>query len=155
MQLRQKENLKTRRSGETPPALCPADRDRLLRRARKRRAEAAREGIAAVRQWLTTWRAGSARQRAEDDEALKAALADALRSPLTAIRSAAEILRDHGDIAPGERHRFIGTLLKEEARLEALVSDILAASSVDRDRRVWRVRLGRLDLSRYRRVAQA
>ena len=43
------------------------------------------------------------------------------KNSLTAIRCAAEVLRDNPGIALSERQRFIDIVLKEEARLERLV----------------------------------
>lgn len=73
-------------------------------------------------------------------------LASDFRSPLTAIRSSAEILRDNPDIDSVRRRRFVDIVLVEEARLEALVSQILDASDVKRGSRVWRLELDRLKL---------
>lgn len=44
-----------------------------------------------------------------------------LRSSLTAIRSAAELLRDNPGITATERRRFIDIVLNEEARLEKIL----------------------------------
>ena len=72
------------------------------------------------------------------------ALASDLRSPLTAIRSSAEILRDNPDIDWEKRRRFVDVVLTEEARLEALVARMLDASSVERGSRVWQLELDKL-----------
>ncbi|SLN75797.1 histidine kinase dimerization/phospho-acceptor domain-containing protein [Oceanibacterium hippocampi] len=52
-------------------------------------------------------------------------IADRLAGPLTSIRSSAEILRDHPDIAASERGRFVDIVLAEEARIETLVAELL------------------------------
>ncbi len=36
---------------------------------------------------------------------------------ITAIRAAAEILRDYDDLAAAERHRFLEAIVEESARL--------------------------------------
>jgi len=71
-------------------------------------------------------------------------LASDLRSPLTAIRSSAEILRDNPDIDSEKRRRFVDVVLTEEAQLEALVARMLDASNVDRGSRVWQLELDKL-----------
>lgn len=71
-------------------------------------------------------------------------LASDLRSPLTAIRSSAEILRDNPDIDSVRRRRFVDVVLTEEARLEALVARMLDASNVERGSRVWQLELDKL-----------
>ena len=47
-----------------------------------------------------------------------------LRSPLTSIRAAAEILRDFPNLKEDEKNHFLDILLTEEARLETLVSEL-------------------------------
>lgn len=103
----------------------------------------------AVRPALARWgvRGAQGVQGAEGDEVLPV-IAGGLRAPLTSIRSSAEILRDNPDIDPAERTRFLDIVLAEEARLEALVSALLEASSVERRRRLWQVRLAELRLER-------
>jgi signal transduction histidine kinase len=39
------------------------------------------------------------------------------RTSVTAIRAAAEILRDYDDLAAAERHRFLETIIEESSRL--------------------------------------
>ena len=39
------------------------------------------------------------------------------RTSVTAIRAAAEILRDYDDLAATERHRFLDAIIAESARL--------------------------------------
>ncbi len=50
------------------------------------------------------------------------------KNSLTAIRCAAELLRDNPGIALAERQRFIDIVLKEEERLERLVGRGLTAA---------------------------
>jgi signal transduction histidine kinase len=73
-------------------------------------------------------------------------LAGELRTPLTSIRSSAEILRNHPDIKTHERARFLDIVLTEEARLESILTRIMAASEVNDRADVWRVRLDDLRL---------
>lgn len=49
----------------------------------------------------------------------------ALKTPLTGIRSIAEILRDADDITPEQRRRFASAILADEQRLERAVLDFL------------------------------
>jgi len=51
------------------------------------------------------------------------------KNSLTAIRCAAELLRDNPGIALSERQRFIDIVLTEEARLERLVGGGLKPAS--------------------------
>jgi signal transduction histidine kinase len=39
------------------------------------------------------------------------------RTSVTAIRAAAEILRDYDDLAAAERHRFLDAIIEESTRL--------------------------------------
>ncbi len=55
-----------------------------------------------------------------------ASVLELVRSPITAIQAAAEILRDHHDLSQGERTAFLEALLVESERLEALVLMLLA-----------------------------
>jgi hypothetical protein len=41
------------------------------------------------------------------------------RISVTAIRAAAEILRDYDDMAAAERHRFLDAIVEESARLHS------------------------------------
>ena len=82
---------------------------------------------------------------AETEDALSV-LADGFRSPLTAIRSSAEILRDVQDLDSVRRGKFIAVVLAEEARLEALVSQMLDESNIKRGSRVWQIQLDKLKL---------
>ncbi len=86
---------------------------------RRLRAEATTEGLRMVRAWLSDRRGALPRLRRQP---ARGDAATTLRTPLTAIRSAAEILRDHPEMAPQERARFVRILLEEERRLERLVA---------------------------------
>ena len=48
------------------------------------------------------------------------------RTPLTVIRSAAEVLRDHQDLTASERHQLLEALLTEAARLHASLEATLS-----------------------------
>lgn len=85
-------------------------------------------------------------RRVEEGEDPLSLLAGGLRSPLSAIRTSAEILRDNPDIDDVKRKRFVDIVLAEEARLEALVLQMLKASNVKPGSRVWQLRLDRLNL---------
>ena len=68
---------------------------------------------------------------------LMAQLADGLRTPLTSIRSSAEILRDNPDLPQDQRKRFLDAVIAEDQRLARLIDAILDASEVRADRRRW------------------
>lgn len=51
-----------------------------------------------------------------------------LKTPLTSMRSAAEILRDNQDLPPAERNRFLDALIEDNARLEAIINRLLSAA---------------------------
>ncbi|HUF55054.1 MAG TPA: hypothetical protein VMM55_00660 [Thermohalobaculum sp.] len=109
-----------------------AEIDWHVARGRQLRAEATAEALRAVGIWIRA-RAGAPgspfRRRPAADAG--SALPTSLRPPLTAIRSAAEILHDHPDMAPQERARFVRILLDEERRLERLLA-ALAPGEVGR-----------------------
>lgn len=96
-----------------------AEIDWHIARGRRLRAEATAAGLRAAVAWVRA-RAGARSGRRAAAE-VDATTATSLRTPLTAIRSAAEILHDHPDMAPHERARFVRILLHEERRLERLL----------------------------------
>lgn len=51
-----------------------------------------------------------------------------LKTPLTSMRSAAEILRDNQDLPPALRKRFLEALIEDNARLEAIINRMLSAA---------------------------
>ena len=53
-----------------------------------------------------------------------------LRTSVTIIRAASEILSDHPDMPPGERRRFQDTLVAESARLSRMIDQIMAQVSL-------------------------
>lgn len=61
-------------------------------------------------------------------EACRSYVEHELKTPLTSMRSAAEILRDNQDLAPAERNRFLEALIEDNARLEAIINRMLSAA---------------------------
>lgn len=96
----------------TPAAETQIERD--LRRARAMRAK--------TFAWLFAGRGPAAETGAPTPD-----VAHQVVNSLTAIRSTAEMLRDHPEIDVGERRHFLAMLLKEEARLEGLLPQALRA----------------------------
>ena len=126
------------------PRITPELVDAYVRRGHQLRAEA----IAKLARQLSNRLRGlfGAPKRAETPEDPLSLLAGGLRTPLTAIRASAEILRDDPNIDAAKRKRFVDIVLEEEARLEALVLQMLEASKVKPGSRVWQLRLDRLNL---------
>lgn len=54
-----------------------------------------------------------------------------LRTSVTIIRAASEILSDHPDMPRGERQRFQDALVSESARLSRMIDEITARCSLD------------------------
>jgi two-component system OmpR family sensor kinase len=54
-----------------------------------------------------------------------------LRTPLTTIRTNAEFLAEHPDVAEGDRAEAIGDIATESARLSGLVDDLLLLARAD------------------------
>jgi signal transduction histidine kinase len=70
--------------------------------------------------------------RAEDVLELAVGISHELKTPLTAIRGSAELLRDHLDeMSDEERHKFLSNILADTARLERLVRRILNLARAD------------------------
>jgi Na+/proline symporter/nitrogen-specific signal transduction histidine kinase len=61
-----------------------------------------------------------------------------LRTPLTSIRAFSEILHDHRDIDPEERHRFLGLIVKESERLTRLINQVLDLAKLESGLAEWR-----------------
>jgi hypothetical protein len=60
-----------------------------------------------------------------------------LRTPLTSIRAFSEILHDHPDIEPAERHRFLGLIIKESERLTRLINQVLDLAKLESGHAEW------------------
>jgi Na+/proline symporter/nitrogen-specific signal transduction histidine kinase len=60
-----------------------------------------------------------------------------LRTPLTSIRAFSEILHDHPDIDPTERHRFLGLIIKESERLTRLINQVLDLAKLESGHAEW------------------
>ncbi|MCG8357145.1 MAG: hypothetical protein MI920_16395 [Kiloniellales bacterium] len=74
-----------------------------------------------------------------------ATVAGRLRTPLTSIRSSAEILRDNPDLPVEQRNRFLDMVIDEDKRLARLVDAILDASEVEANKRRWQIRTDPLE----------
>ena len=61
-----------------------------------------------------------------------------LRTPLTSIRAFSEILHDHPDIDPAERHRFLGLIIKESERLTRLINQVLDLAKLESGHAEWK-----------------
>jgi Na+/proline symporter/nitrogen-specific signal transduction histidine kinase len=68
-----------------------------------------------------------------------------LRTPLTSIRAFSEILHDHQDIDPAERHRFLGLIIKESERLTRLINQVLDLAKLESGHADWQT--AELDLN--------
>lgn len=86
-------------------------RSRIFRRVLRKVYRTIGEGFAALA-------AGRPRKDADN-------LEHHLMTSLTALRSSAEILRDHPEIGRADRQRFLQIVLSEEARLERLLRSVL------------------------------
>jgi signal transduction histidine kinase len=60
-----------------------------------------------------------------------------VRTPMTAIRSFAEILLKHDELKPGQRKHFVNTIHDESMRLTGLLDEILDLSALDRGEKLW------------------
>jgi len=123
--------------------ITPALLAHYLRRGRRLRAEAvarmAARLVAALGRLIRLGARTRRRQAAPDDDFL-ALVASGLRTPLTSIRSSAEILRDYPDLTPEERRHFLDVVIAEDERLARVVTDILEASEYKERERRWQVR---------------
>jgi two-component system, OmpR family, sensor histidine kinase ChvG len=73
-------------------------------------------------------------RRAHDARTLAADISHEFKTPLTAIRGAAELLRDGASDEPADRDRFLAMILDDAARLDRLVSRLLELARVEDDR---------------------
>jgi Na+/proline symporter/nitrogen-specific signal transduction histidine kinase len=60
-----------------------------------------------------------------------------VRTPMTSIRSFADILLNHEDLSRDERKRFMTTIHEESLRLTKLLDEILDLSALERGEREW------------------
>jgi Na+/proline symporter/nitrogen-specific signal transduction histidine kinase len=60
-----------------------------------------------------------------------------LRTPLTSIRAFSEILHDNPDLDAGERHRFLGLIIKESERLTRLINQVLDLAKMESGLAEW------------------
>ncbi len=72
-------------------------------------------------------------RRARDQRALAADISHELKTPLTGIRGAAELLRDGAADDPAARARFLTMILDDAARLDRLVVRLLELSRLESD----------------------
>jgi len=100
------------------PLLEEAARESKEVRAYAQALEAARRELAEAYERL------KALDQAKDE--LLWAVSHELKTPLTAVRALAEILRDHPDLPEEEKGRFTALLAKETERLSRLVEEVLA-----------------------------
>ena len=128
--------------------LTPALLAFYLQRGRRLRAEAvarmvARFGAALAR--LLPFGGRRRPVRTAPDHDFLALVASGLRTPLTSIRSSAEILRDYPDLTPEQRRHFLEVVIEEDERLAQVVTEILDASEYEAGKRRWRVRAETLE----------
>ncbi len=109
----------------------PEEIDRHLRNGRTLRAEATGAAARGLWRWLHGGRAAGRSLPAQGAEVGEfPEQATPLRSPLMAIRSSAEILRDNPDLTPAQRARFVAILIAEEQRLERLIARAFGAAEL-------------------------
>jgi K+-sensing histidine kinase KdpD len=87
--------------------------------------------------------AGDCRTRVEGD----------LKTPLTSIRAAAEILRDHADVPVEERARFLEAIIDDSRRLERFADRLIDGIGPSTRRRAWHRRTTGRDPSVDRQAA--
>ena len=77
--------------------------------------------------------AGELDRRAREQGDLAADISHELKTPLTAIRGATELLRDGAAADPEVRDRFLDMILTDAARLDRLVSRLLELARLEAD----------------------
>jgi signal transduction histidine kinase len=60
-----------------------------------------------------------------------------LRTPLTSIRAFTEILQDDPDVAPEQRQKFLGIIIKEAERLTRLINQVLDLAKIESGKAEW------------------
>jgi len=108
-----------------------------IERAERMRAEMMSEvlrglGRALVRPVRRLWRQAPASEAAEADGCSR--LEGDLKTPITSIRAAAEILRDHADVPVAERARFLEVIIEDSRRLELYTNQLLDENKPNADR---------------------
>lgn len=120
-----------------------------IARGRSLRAEAlahmARATARALSQWLAV---GKPPRDAPAGDDVLSLLAEQMRAPLTAIRSSAEILRDHPHLLPRQRHHLIEIVIAEDRRLTKLIDQILGASKVEAHPGTWQIEVAKIAAAR-------
>ncbi len=76
---------------------------------------------------------GELDRRAREQRDLAADLSHELKTPLTGIRGAAELLRDGAADEPAARARFLAMILDDAARLDRMVTRLLELARADAD----------------------
>ncbi|MDH3475387.1 MAG: hypothetical protein OEM59_17035 [Rhodospirillales bacterium] len=151
------EHEATRPAGESPAPRFPdpmspsqAEIHTYIDRGRRLRAAY----MAGLSRRLGAWLRRSLRPRGSAFDSAQAgsedflgAVAHGLRTPLTAVRSAAEVLRDFPDLPERERNRLLDAVLAENERLTHLVSEILEGSEVKAHGQHWQIRTKALERS--------
>jgi signal transduction histidine kinase len=83
----------------------------------------------------------AAKQKAEEANQAKSAFLNMvthdLRTPLTSIRSFAEILSDNADIDAAQRKEFLGIINSECLRLVRMINDLLDFAKIEAGRMDW------------------
>lgn len=93
-----------------------------LHRGRKWRSRVLRRALRKAFRLIVPWHRTT---RIEPSGNREEGLEHHLMTSLTALRSSAEILRDHPEIGQTDRQRFLAIVLSEEARLERLLRSVL------------------------------
>lgn len=70
-------------------------------------------------------------QISEQKDAFLSQVSHELRTPMTSIRAFSEILRDDGQLSPGEQRRYAGIIHDETLRLTRLLNDLLDLSVLE------------------------
>lgn len=69
----------------------------------------------------------------DDPNDAHSVIADALRTPLTSIRSFSEILHDNPNLSPEERAAFLEIVIDESQRLERAIAAVLHEDATEAD----------------------
>ncbi|MGW8161074.1 MAG: sensor histidine kinase, partial [Desulfobulbales bacterium] len=58
-------------------------------------------------------------------------------TPLTSVRAFSEILHDNAEMAPEERQKYLGIIVKENERLTRLINEVLDLAKIESGRADW------------------